>query len=68
MTTLVSKSGQAIIELWAWVASKNDPALAALHEEHVRRFKAGNPHSPMENAAIDDMFNQFFEETNQELV
>jgi len=66
--TLVSKTGAPIIELWAWVNSKNDPALTALHEQHVAAFQAGNKYTPMENPAMDNMFNQFLTETNQELV
>jgi|LauGreDrversion4_2_1035121.scaffolds.fasta_scaffold11797_2 hypothetical protein len=67
-STLVSKTGAPIIELWAWVQSKNDPALTALHDQHVAAFQAGTKYTPMENPAMDNMFNQFFAETNQELV
>ena len=66
--TLVSNTGAPIVELWTWVNSKNDPALTALHEEHVRIFQAGGKINPMENPAMDNMFNQFLAETNQRLV
>ena len=66
--TLVSNSGAPIIDLLTWVTNKNDPALTALHEEHVRNFLEGRTHVPMTNPAMDNMFNQFLSETNQKLV
>jgi len=66
--TLVSKTGSPIIELEQWVNSKNDPALSALFLEHLQVFTSGKEHVPTENPAIDSMFDQFFAETNQELV
>jgi len=67
-STLVSNSGAPIVALWDWITAKNDPALTALHEEHVINFNAGRKYVPMENPAMDNMFNQFLAETNQTLV
>jgi hypothetical protein len=66
--TLVSKSGTTVIQLADWVASKNDPAITELFYQHLAMFQANTPHVPMANPAMDGMFDQFFAETNQELV
>lgn len=65
---LISKTGAPTIELGDWVITKNDPAINALFEEHLRKFTAGQKIVPMENPQLDTMYNQFFTETNQELV
>ena len=65
---LISKTGAPVIELGDWVASKNDPAITALFETHLRKFYAGQEIVPLENPQLDAMYNQFFAETNQELV
>jgi hypothetical protein len=66
--TLVSKSGAEVIQLADWVASKNDPAITELFNQHLAMFQANTPHVPMVNPAMDSMFDQFFADTNQELV
>ena len=68
MATLVSKSGGAVIELADWVRTKNDPAITALFAVHEQVFNSGRELQPNENPALDGMYNQFFAETNQELV
>ena len=68
LPTLVSKTGAPVVSLMDWVNSKNDPALTALFNEHSAIILAGQPVVPMANPAMDDMFNQFLAETNQELV
>ncbi len=66
--TLVSMSGAEVIQLADWVASKNDPAITELYNQHVAMFHANIPHEPMANPAMDNMFGQFFVETNQQIV
>lgn len=66
--TLVSKTGAPVVELFDWVQSKNNPAFTALFDMHVQMFTDGQDHIPGANTAMDDMFNQFFAETNQEIV
>lgn len=66
--TLVSKSGAPVIQLSDWVASKNDTAITELFIQHLAMWESNTPHSPGANPAMDNMFNQFFTETNQELV
>jgi hypothetical protein len=68
MAQLISKSGAPVVELETWVKSKNDAKLNALFAEHVANFAAGKTLAPQENLDMDAMFNQFFAETNQELV
>jgi hypothetical protein len=65
---LISKTGAPVVELGDWVAAKNDPAFTALFETHLRKFNTGQQVVPMENPQLDAMYNQFFAETNQELV
>lgn len=68
MAHLISKTGAPVVELETWVKSKNDARLNALFAEHLVNFAAGKTLAPMENLEMDAMFNQFFAETNQELV
>lgn len=68
MATLISKTGSPVIELSDWVRTKNSPALDALYAIHVEIFESGRQLRPLENPALDNMYNQFFAETNQELV
>jgi hypothetical protein len=65
---LISKTGAPVVELGVWVNSKNDPAITALFEAHLRKFNAGQEIVPLENPQLDAMYNQFFAETNQELI
>ena len=66
--TLVSKTGAPVVELFSWVQSKNNPAFTELFNIHSQMFAAGQEHVPGANLAMDDMFNQFLAETNQEIV
>ena len=68
MATLVSKTGAPVVELIDWVKSKNNPAITALFETHLAIFRSGQELAPGDNPALDNMFDQFFAETNQELV
>lgn len=68
MATLVSKTGGPVIELHDWVKTKNNPALDALFEQHAQVFFSGRDLQPLERPELDAMYNQFFAETNQELV
>jgi hypothetical protein len=65
---LISKTGAPVIELGEWVTSKNDPAITAVFEIHLTKFLAGTGIRPLENPELDALYNQFFAETNQELV
>lgn len=65
---LISKTGAPVVELGDWVAAKNDPAITALFETHMRKFNTRQPIIPLENPQLDAMYNQFFSETNQELI
>jgi hypothetical protein len=65
---LISKTNGPVMELGDWVITKNDPAINTLFEEHLRKFTAGQEIVPLENPQLDAMYNQFFTETNQELV
>ena len=67
MAQLYSKTGAPVIELGDWIKIKNDPALNELFNTHVQIFMSGKKLGPGENPALDNMYNQFFAETNQEL-
>jgi hypothetical protein len=65
---LISKTGAPIVELGNWVATKNDPAITALFQIHLKKYNTRQEVVPLENPELDAMYNRFFAETNQELV
>ena len=67
LRNLISKSGAPIVDIPTWVASKEDPELAALLALHEERLASGVEFAPLENLAMDNFYNQYLAETNQEL-
>jgi hypothetical protein len=68
LRTVISKSGAPIIDIPSWVSSKGEPELSALLALHEERLLAGGEFAPLENLAMDNFYNQYLAETNQELV
>jgi hypothetical protein len=68
LRNIISKSGAPIITIPDWVAGKEDPAMSALLALHEERITSGNEFVALENLAMDEFYNQYLAETNQELV
>ena len=65
MPTIVSKTGQPVVELGDWVDAQANPAYSALMTAHAEQMAAG---AIVPSAEFDAMFVAFMTATNQEVI